>query len=351
MLNLLRWLNILLILVTLASYSASWISPKTFWPLAFFALPFPWLLLGNIIFVVFWAAMRRYQAFLSLGCILLGWSHLTGFIGLNAPKSSEGAILTVKTFNTFRFRRETAAIEKFNVDELPELFPTEGIDVLCFQEFPTFYPKNRFIDYFTKTAGFKYTHSISNGALAIFSRHPIEASQTHYFVKHFNGFQWADIKINGKLIRVFNLHLQSNGVSGMANEVAKDGDLKERKTWNKIKGMADRFVRAEKRRVEQTEAVVEAIRKSPHPVIVCGDFNATPQSYSYRQISTNLKDAFRESGTGLGTTYAGKIPALRIDYQLYSPALHAINQDICQEQLSDHHSVVVHYGWSPPPTK
>ncbi|NRA51824.1 MAG: endonuclease/exonuclease/phosphatase family protein, partial [Phaeodactylibacter sp.] len=235
---------------------------------------------------MFWAAMRRYQAFLSLGCILLGWSHLTGFIGLNAPGSTEEAFLSVKTFNTFKFlrtEREVGTPAMIRNEEIADLFPTEGVDVLCFQEFPTFYPKNRFIAYFTKTAGFRYTHSIANGALAIFSRYPIEKAHTHYFVKHFNGFQWADIKIEGKTIRVFNLHLQSNGVSGMANEVAKRGNLKERKTWNKIKGMGERFVRAEKRRVEQTEAIAKAINKSPHPVIVCGDFNATPQSYTYRR--------------------------------------------------------------------
>ncbi|NRA50359.1 MAG: hypothetical protein HRU12_14605, partial [Phaeodactylibacter sp.] len=64
------------------------------------------------------------------------------------------------------------------------------------------------------------------------------------------------------------------------------------------------------------------------------------------RLSTNLEDAFRESGTGLGTTYAGKIPALRIDYQLYSPVLQALDQNICEENLSDHHSVLVHYAWS-----
>ncbi|MEQ8705048.1 MAG: endonuclease/exonuclease/phosphatase family protein [Phaeodactylibacter sp.] len=345
MLKLLRWLNILLVLLTLASFLASWVSPKVFWPLSFFSLPFPWLLLANLLFIIFWALMRKYQAFLSLGCILLGWSHLTGFVGLNLPGDPEGAALVVKTFNAYGFRKEAKTGKRYQAEELPDLFPTEGVDVLCLQEFPTFYPKNYFIDYFKNKAGFKYAYAIPNGALAIFSRYPIVETHTHYFVKHFNGFQWADIKVEGELVRVFNLHLQSNGVSGMANEVAEKGNLNEKKTWGKIRDMAARFKRAEQRRVEQTEAVVESIRKSPHPVLLCGDFNATPQSYSYRQLSEGLKDAFREAGTGFGTTYAGKIPALRIDYQLYSPALNAIDHDICTERLSDHHSVVVHYEW------
>lgn len=344
--NLLRWLNILLVLITLTCFLASWVSPKVFWPLSFFALPFPWLLLANLLFIIFWASIRKYQAFLSLGCLLLGWAHLTSFIGLNLPGSAGEAALTVKTFNAYGFRKEATTGKRYNAEEMPRYFPTEGLDVLCLQEFPTYYPKNYFIDYFRNKAGFKYVHAIPNGALAIFSRYPIEETHTHYFVKHFNGFQWADIQVEGKLVRVFNLHLQSNGVSGMANEVAKEGNLQDKKTWNKVKGMAGRFKRAEQRRVEQTEAVAEEIQKSPHPVIVCGDFNTTPQSYSYRQLSHGLKDAFREAGTGLGTTYAGKIPALRIDYQLYSPELQALDQDIRTERLSDHHSVVAFYKWA-----
>lgn len=346
MLKLLRWLNIILVLITLISYLAAWVNPKTFWPLSFFALPFPWLLLANILFMVFWAFIKKYQALLSLGCIALGWTHLTSFVGLNLPGSPAEAALTIKTFNAYGFRKEAVTGKRYTAEEMPRYFPAQGIDVLCLQEFPTYYPKNYFIDYFKTKAGFKYVNAMPNGALAIFSRYPIEETYTHYFVKHFNGFQWADIKVEGKLIRVFNLHLQSNGVSGMANEVAKEGNLQDKKTWNKVKGMAGRFKRAEQRRVEQTGAVVQEIRKSPHPVLVCGDFNATPQSYSYRQLSEGLKDAFREAGTGLGTTYAGKIPALRIDYQLFSPELQVLDQDIRTERLSDHHSVVAFYKWA-----
>lgn len=348
MLQLLRWLNILLALITLICYSASWVSPKTLWPLSFFALPFPWLLLAHLLFVICWAVLRKYQAFISLGCLLLGWPHITGFVGLNAPGRSDQAVLTVKTFNAYGFRKDITTGKRYESEALPGLFPTEGIGVLCLQEFPTTYPGNEFIDYFKGKAGFKFAHAIPNGALAIFSRHPIKKTHTHYFVKHFNGFQWADIEVEGRLVRIFNLHLQSIGVSGMANEVAATGNFQEKKTWDKIRGMGGRFKRAEQRRVEQTAAVVAEIQKSPHPVLVCGDFNATPQSYSYRQLSKGLEDAFREAGTGLGTTYAGKIPALRIDYQLYSPALQALDQDIRPERFSDHHSITAYYRWVAP---
>lgn len=345
MLKLLRWLNVLLVLFTLACYAAAWVSPKVFWPLSFFALPFPWLLLANLLFILFWGFQRKYQILISVGCLLVGWPHVTRFIGFNLPGNTEQAVLSVKNFNAYGFRKDNTS-KRYTAKEIPEYFPTEDVDVLCFQEFPTFYPHNYFIDYFKSQAGFKHVYAIPNGALAIFSRVPILETHTHYFVKHFNGFQWADMELEGERIRIFNLHLQSIGISGMANEVAREGNFQDKKTWNKVRGMAGRFKRAEQRRVEQTQAIVAEIRRSPYPVIICGDFNATPQSFSYRQLSEGLKDAFREAGTGLGTTYAGKIPALRIDYQLYSPALQALDQDIRTERFSDHHSVVAFYKWT-----
>jgi endonuclease/exonuclease/phosphatase family metal-dependent hydrolase len=76
-------------------------------------------------------------------------------------------------------------------------------------------------------------------------------------------------------------------------------------------------------------------------VVVCGDFNDTPNSYTYHQISKGLNDAFREAGSGIGTTYVGKIPFLRIDYILYSKErFDPLYFKVIRKNLSDHYPVV-----------
>lgn len=345
MIKLLRWLNIVLVLVTLLCYLAAYVNPATFWPLTFFGLLFPWLLGAHLLFILLWIAQRRYQVLVSVGCLLLGWSHLTAFLGLNLPGDSAAASFHIKSFNAYGFQVVGEPGNRIPVEELERLFPTEGIDILCLQEFPTFYRTNPYLHYFMEDAGFAHAHALTNGSLAILSRHPVKRTYTHYFVKHFNGFIWADIEIDGRMARVFNLHLQSNAVSEMADAVARQGDLKKPETWSYIKGMARRFKRAEIRRAKQAQLVLEEIRKSPHPVIVCGDFNTTPQSYAYHLLQKELKDGFRQAGTGLGITYAGKIPALRIDYLLYGPAFQIHDHDIEREQCSDHHAVAGALSW------
>jgi len=75
------------------------------------------------------------------------------------------------------------------------------------------------------------------------------------------------------------------------------------------------------RRARQAESLKSQIRKSPYPVIIAGDFNDTPVSYSYRKIRKGLNDSFVRSGYGAGFTYRGNYPANRIDYILYDTIL------------------------------
>ena len=54
----------------------------------------------------------------------------------------------------------------------------------------------------------------------------------------------------------------------------------------------------------------------------------------------NLKDAFIESGKGLGRTYVGDLPSMRIDYVLYSDDFDAYNFETLNFEMSDHLPVV-----------
>lgn len=346
MLKLLRWGNVLLVFITLLCYLSPYVSPASFWPLAFFGLLYPWLLLFNLLFVVLWLVMRRKQFLLSLACILVGWTHLTSFVGLHLPSAYEGdQVLRVMSLNTYGFRLYDGSRKRHDTDHLAEMFSVEGLDIVCFQEYPAIRHNNPFTAYFQDQTPLKHVLNTPGSALALFSRFPIIDGQTHYFNRQYNGYQYADIQVAGQTFRVFNLHLQSNDVSSIANEVATEGDLKKRETWLNIRGMAARFKHSASKRAGQAEQVAAAIAESPYPVILCGDFNAIPQSYTYSQLSAGLQDAFRTAGTGLGTTYGGLIPALRIDYVLADPRFEALDYNVEKEGFSDHYSVEATLRW------
>lgn len=342
----LRWLNALLVLLTLGAYLSPWVNPTYFWPLSVLGLLYPWLLLGHVLFVLFWAFLKKKYFLLSLACILLGWNHLDNFIGLPGRASQDaeaasGSIIKVMSFNSFGFQwQKDARNRRLSAAELKEAISFEGYDLVLIQEFPTSGATTYPADHILQNSDLKYTNVSRGHSLAIFSRYPIVAQGAHYFENGYNGYQWVDVAVDGTTLRVFNVHLQSNAVSMLAKRVAEEGNIQEKKTWLDIKGMMLRYRIAVEKRVGQAKEVAREVAKSPYPVLMGGDFNDTPQSFMYHTISPQLTDHFREKGKGLGITYHGKIPALRIDYIFSSGGIEVLSHRIDKPNFSDHLPIV-----------
>jgi endonuclease/exonuclease/phosphatase (EEP) superfamily protein YafD len=100
--------------------------------------------------------------------------------------------------------------------------------------------------------------------------------------------------------------------------------------------MRDAYIK----RALQADQLARHIRESPYPVIVCGDFNDTPFSYTYYKVRNHLKDAFVESGSGFGSTYHDNFPPIRIDYIFYSPSMKSLLFRDDKKGGSDHFPVI-----------
>jgi len=95
------------------------------------------------------------------------------------------------------------------------------------------------------------------------------------------------------------------------------------------------------KRAAQTDSICHLAIAAPHPVLVCGDFNSLPSSYTYRRLSEFLEDGFKTGGHGYMYTYRYGKRMLRIDYAFHSPELECIDYyspdlDLC----SDHNPVI-----------
>ena len=60
---------------------------------------------------------------------------------------------------------------------------------------------------------------------------------------------------------------------------------------------------------------------------------------AYIRVDQQLKDAFTYSGFGMGGTYIGKVPGLRIDYIWHDKELSSTNFITHKEKLSDHKAI------------
>ena len=56
-------------------------------------------------------------------------------------------------------------------------------------------------------------------------------------------------------------------------------------------------------------------------------------------MSSGLKNAFYEKGSGMGRTYNGDFPNYQIDYIMASPQFNIGSYQIIEKKLSDHYAI------------
>ena len=175
-------------------------------------------------------------------------------------------------------------------------------------------------------------HSLSrvNLSPAIYSRYPIIKASRMDTLKNFG---WADIVIkkdknNEDTIRVFNNHLHSTAIRRDDSNYIENHEYLEGDSLGKVHSMVKRLTENNRVRAEQADTLAALVAASPYPVIVCGDFNDTPVSYTYRTVARKLNDPYRKVGRGYSHTYRGFFDMLRIDYIFYSDEFEALSYEV-----------------------
>lgn len=345
----------LTLLCLMLSYLAPFIHPSTISILPFFGLLYPVFLLLTFIWLLLWLFAKSKWAIACILVILIGGKLHFRTISLASNNDQKSAAwgLKVLSYNVRLFDLFNPSFENAikSRDAIFAFIDEEAPDVLCLQEFYRQDKPTRFeiMDSLNKIMQTKDYHERSahkrrtreNFGIALFSKYPMIARGDVMFdsqgQQDFNYCIFADIVKNQDTFRVYNVHLQSIRLQAdphiEGNEMQSYGSKKGMlAVYRKLRSA---FVK----RAEQARRVVEHMQTSPYPVIVCGDFNDTPMSYTYNQFQLLLLDAFRGNNFGIGTTYVGRLPAGRIDYLFYSPNLSASQFKIQKQTSSDHRAI------------
>ncbi|WP_162599837.1 endonuclease/exonuclease/phosphatase family protein [Nocardioides solisilvae] len=92
-----------------------------------------------------------------------------------------------------------------------------------------------------------------------------------------------------------------------------------------------------RRQADQVRVLVE---RGGAPVVLGGDFNASPVTAPYATLTSALGDAWLQVGVGRGPT-AGRAPGARIDYVFLHEAVVPRAARVLPSSVSDHDAVVV----------
>ncbi len=351
-------LNVFALIGLAFSYLAAYVSPRTIWWLALCGLGYEIMLVINLIFVAYWALTRNKKIWFSLILVLLGIGKIFSIIQFNSQSKDEVTLrdenyLKVMSYNVRLFDLYNWFHNNETRANIFNFLHSESPDIICFQEFYSTdrkKPEFRNSDTLKYYLNSKYTHieytlslrKTDHWGIATYSKYPIVKKQeVHFAKKGGNVFIMSDIKIGKDTIRVFNTHLESvhfgwnsyKFIENLNNDDVQQDEFRGGITI--LRQLKKAFVK----RATQVEILHDSIEASPYPVLICGDFNDTPSSYSYEILSDDLNDAYKSSGRGLGKTYSGPFPSFRIDYIFHDDKIKSTAFRTIHKNLSDHYPV------------
>lgn len=351
--NILYLLNALALIVLLLSAFSDFVSPYKCIIFPYLGLFFPFILLGNILIVLFWMIVQKWKVVgVNLLVFLICWSAIHTYFPINskAKELPEGCI-KILSYNVMRFEYVKKDSPE-SPNEILQYIKEQNADIVCVQEYGeatknTHLTREQVLsalkDYphhYIKELKFPYEDE--RFGLAVFSKFPILSIKKIPYESRYNGSFLAELDINGKRVTLINNHLESNKLSQEERNdyyrLTQDMDSQSLNSFTKM--MYKRLTPAYKLRADQAKLISNEIKETKNPyIVVCGDFNDTPISYAHHKIKGNLKDAFVESGSGLGITYNKYRFLFRIDYILHSKNIKSYNCSVGSLKNSDHYPV------------
>ena len=312
-------------------------------------LAFPIFLFVNVGFLFFWLIVQRYKfALLPLAGILLAYPQVRTYLPFNfhTDHVPEGS-LKILSYNVMGF---DGCVKEDGKNPILTYLQESGADILCLQEYATAessrHLSQRDIDRGLKAYPYHRIDKLGSAQtnrMAIYSKFPILSARKLDYKSSYNGSVAYELKIGQDTLTLINNHLESNKLT-KEDKVVYESMLASPER-DKVKSGArlllGKLAEASAIRAPQADAIARAVRESAHPyIIVCGDFNDTPISYTHRVACQELDDAFTQSGRGFGISYNQNKFYFRIDHILVSPNMKTYNCTVDKSiKDSDHYPI------------
>lgn len=350
------WATLLVSAAVLLAYGCAYIPPTTFWPIAFFGMAYPFLLPILGFLLVWWLLFRTKRALVPIAVLLIGVSHHGDYLQLwplqAPPADARGTPFSILSWNVRLFDLYNWTNNAHTRNEILDVIAFEDADILCLQEFFLSDDPAWFNTRDTLLARFRYGHIHDHYTahtrhghhfgIAILSTWPMVGRGVVDLPRAGNNACiWADVVVGHDTLRIYNAHLASirfgdedyRFIEGLDRDT--DGGTLRRGGLRIMGLLRDAFIR----RIDQVERIAAHMRASPHPVVFGGDLNDTPMSYSHALLTRHLRDAFVESGSGVGHTYVGAFPSFRIDHLLHDRRIASWSFRTLPDELSDHRPI------------
>jgi len=335
--------NILFALALGLTYLVPYANPQKLWFFPLIGLFQLYLFFINLVFVVFWLFFRKKYFLISTVIVVLGIGNIGNFIRYSPRSTHHKEGIKVLTYNVHHYN--SYFVKRKKDTAILDFIAGQNADIICLQE-------NRLqkkgelnpVKLKSRFPGIKHcqlAHMSAWGGPVTFSRFPILNMGEIRFKESSNMVIFCDIKVEKDTMRVYNCHLQSFSIYKEEYSLLDSLSFESEKILE-AKTVGGKLRRGNSKRSFQVKILSDHIKSCPYEkIIVCGDFNDIPNSFTYSKISNLLNDSFKGSGTGTSNTFRYPIAPFRIDYVFHSDHFKSYNYIRHKVNYSDHYPVSV----------
>lgn len=349
-------------LVTILSAFGGRINPDYLTFPSLLVLGLPYFAILTIIFIIFWAICRKI-IFCGLGIvtIVICLTPLsTAFpLGSSREASPNSQTFKIMSWNVLH-TRDLRPPEGYMGNRAVEYIMESGADVICLTELNNF-GKHEFQNLTEAKRDslfqlYPYKAGLNSTDIKVMSKYPVERMEKMRFDQA--GFCRYDLfKVTfpkEKELYVAMVHLYSYGLSEEERNVVTEINSVNtaKSSMREFKGsIRQKLRKAFRNRAEDATELRSLLDDIPQdlPLIVCGDFNDVPSSWTYNIIrGDDLRDAYAETNFGPAITYNLHAFYFHIDQMLYRGNLEAIDLTVGKINTSDHYPLIGEFEFTNP---
>ena len=315
--------------------------------LSIVGMAFPFFLLVNMAFLLFWLIFKWTRAWVPFVGFVIAYVPISIYMPLHTSQEvPEGAIKLV-SYNVCTYGGNYKYEDGF--EKVRDYLQEQQADIVCLQEDVDTWRRYVLREY-ARILPYNDTVVISSSeqtfnALGIHTRFPIVKRERIVYPSLANGSVAWWLKVGEDTLIVVNNHFESCHLTKedrvqyrhiIKGEMPRDS-LRTESTLLLVK-----LAEANAKRASQIRVVKDYVEKhADHPIIVCGDFNDNPISYSRHTMGEVLTDCFVTTGRGIGLSYNQKAFSFRIDHIFCSKDIQPYNCQIDEKMdASDHYPVI-----------
>lgn len=322
-------------------------------------LAFPYLAMLSAIIIIAWMVSKRFITG-GIGVVALAccWGPIQMAIPLRAKSEAQPGEQTFSLMSWNCLHLTDQKTENEVSEEAIRFLIDSKADIICCQEL-----FKHDLDNIMKSDKrelleklyeiYPYIVSTESRDQSVFSKYPIERINLRVDQPVYkSAYSYYRVRIGRKFLTLGVAHLISFSLSdeerhlitGIHNSKTAKQSMEEFE--GPIKGKMG-FAYSE--RAESASELLSGLNEIKGPVIVCGDFNDVPSSWTYRIfLKEGFKDAFAETHFGPTHTYNAHMMLFHLDQIMYRGDIRPLWVNRMNISTSDHYPLISEFAFTNP---